>query len=125
MKTNRVFKVIKVAFFIALGVFLFGFVTMSLWNYLIPELFHGPMLNFGQAIGLLLLSKILFGGFKGGFGGCGGRWNGRQHWKMRFEEKLSKMTPEEREKFKQNISGKCRSWYGSGDWNCEAETKEE
>jgi hypothetical protein len=39
------------------------YVTMSLWNWLIPALFHGPLLTFWQTAGLFLLSKILLSGF--------------------------------------------------------------
>jgi hypothetical protein len=38
------------------------FVTMNLWNWLIPVLFHGPVLTFWQTAGLFLLSKILLTG---------------------------------------------------------------
>ncbi len=44
-----------------IGVAVLGWVTMSLWNWLIPELFHGPLINYWQALGLFILSKILFG----------------------------------------------------------------
>jgi hypothetical protein len=44
--------------FITLAVF----VTMTLWNALIPSLFHGPVLTFWQTAGLFILSKILLSG---------------------------------------------------------------
>lgn len=62
MKTLRVFK------FIGFGILGLGFitlaifVTMSLWNALIPVLFHGPVLTFWQTAGLFILSKILLSG---------------------------------------------------------------
>jgi len=62
MKTMRVFK------FIGFGILGLGFVTlaifvtMSLWNALIPLLFHGPVLTFWQTAGLFILSKILLSG---------------------------------------------------------------
>ena len=45
---------------------LFGFVIMWLWNWLMPELFGLSIISYWQAVGLLILSKILFGGL-----GCG------------------------------------------------------
>jgi len=88
-----------------LAVAVFGLVTMTLWNLLIPSLFNGPQINFWQALGLLLLSKILFWGFGGkkphGYYGAYG--------KHRFYEKIASLTPEEREAFKQKMAEKwCR-----------------
>jgi hypothetical protein len=103
----RIFKGIKIIAAIAFFVTAFGFGTMHLWNWLVPALFHGPIISFGQAIGLLVLSKILFGGFLGGWRGrgrCGG--NNREHWKQRMQERIAKMTPEEKEKFKNRCGGK-------------------
>lgn len=36
--------------------------TMLLWNAVMPELFHVPAISFWQALGLLLLSGLLFRG---------------------------------------------------------------
>ncbi len=110
MKRHYIFKGIKIALFVAGAVLLIGYVVMRLWNHLVPELFHGPAIGFCQAVGLLILSRILFGGFKGR--GCGrhcgaGRWRGG--WKKRFEEKLSNLTPEEREKFRKHMSDRCNT----------------
>jgi hypothetical protein len=97
----------RAAKFLAFAVVMFGvfgFATMVLWNALIPDLFRGPFLTFWQAIGLLVLSHILFHNF----GGRGhGHW-GHRHWKHRFEAKLAAMTPEEREKFTEEYHHCCR-----------------
>ncbi|UKN01080.1 hypothetical protein K6119_15220 [Paracrocinitomix mangrovi] len=45
---------------------LFGFVVMWLWNWLMPEIFGLPIITFWQGVGIVILSKILFGGFGGG-----------------------------------------------------------
>ena len=45
---------------------LFGFITMWLWNALIPEIFGLAVITYWQAVGLLILFKILFGGFGSG-----------------------------------------------------------
>jgi hypothetical protein len=76
--------------------------VMGLWNWLAPTIFGGRTIDFWQALGILILSKILFGGFRGrsGFGG---------HWKRRMRERWEQMTPEEREKFRQGMAGRCGS----------------
>ena len=99
-------KGLKILKWVVLGaVFIaaFGWVTMSLWNWLVPALFNGPVLNFWQALGLLVLSKILFSGFGGKRHGHG------RHWKHSYYEKLSRMTPEERAQFKEKMKERwCR-----------------
>lgn len=63
-------KVVKVFFFIILGIgiaFLVGYIVMRLWNWLMPELFGLPIVGYWQAVGILLLAKIIFG-FGGGDG---------------------------------------------------------
>lgn len=82
---------------------LLTFLTQQLWNWLVPDLFRGPVITFWQALGLLLLSKILFGGL-----GKGGH-SGPHSWKRRAHEKFSRMSPEEREALKQRMWEKwCR-----------------
>lgn len=65
-----VVKICKVLFFIVLGLsiaFLVGYVVMRLWNWLMPELFGLPTVGYWQAVGILILAKIIFG-FGGGDG---------------------------------------------------------
>lgn len=96
----------KVLFFIlcfAGAVLLFGAVVMGLWNAILPHVLGVKAISFVQALGILLLSKILFGGFGGGR-----RWGGRGHeWKQRMKQKWEKMTPDEREKFKAEWKDRC------------------
>lgn len=75
-----------------------GYGFMWLWNWLIPSLFSGPLINFWQAVGLIALSKILFGGChsgrkckccNSGGGSIGGNW--RKKWESMPEEKKEKM----------------------------------
>jgi hypothetical protein len=84
---------------IVLFVVVIGEIVMHLWNWLLPPLFGWHTIGFWQALGLLLLSRILLGGF-GGHGGPGGR-------RRRMQERWDKMTPEEREKFRQGMKGRC------------------
>jgi len=71
----------------------FGYVTMLLWNALLPVIFHLPMITFWQAVGLLILARLLFGSF-----GHPGRGHHRP-WGHDFRHKMENMTPEEREQF--------------------------
>jgi hypothetical protein len=89
------FAVLAVLFFIV-----FGFIVKSLWNWLMPALFGWHLITFWQAVGLLILSRILFGGFRGGYGHRG-------RWRHRMMERWEQMTPEEREKFRQGFRGRC------------------
>ena len=99
---NRRFtRVPKFILFAALAVTVFSFVVMSLWNWLMPSIFGLHAITFGQALGLLVLSKILFSGFRGRPGGPG------MHWRRRMTERWEQMTPEEREKFKEGMKGRC------------------
>lgn len=47
-------------------VVLFGFIMMWLWNALMPDIFGLPVITYWQGVGLLILAKIMFGGFGGG-----------------------------------------------------------
>lgn len=100
MKGNRFVKVAKVAVIGVAAATAVTFVTMTLWNVLMPEIFAVRAISFWQALGLLVLSKILFGGFRPGRGGS-------PRWRRRMMERWEQMTPEEREKFKQGIRRGC------------------
>ena len=75
---------------------LVSLVVMLLWNWLVPSLFSGPAIGFWQAAGLLVLSRILFGGLRGR-GGYG--WRHHRAWHQRWH----RMTPEERERFRESF----------------------
>ena len=74
---------------------LFGEIVMHLWNWLMPAIFGLKMITFWQAIGLLILARILVGGMGGG----GGSRHRRQ--RRHLEERWENMTPEEREKLRE------------------------
>ena len=65
MKTKNCFKYAGFGVLGVAGLILFTFVVMWLWNWLVPELFNGPVLGYWQTLGLLVLSKILFSGIGG------------------------------------------------------------
>ena len=75
-----------------------GLAVMLLWNQLVPELFHGPELRYWQALGLLILSRLLVGGLRGGHG----------HWRQRrWRERWEQMSPEERERLRASLASRC------------------
>ena len=86
---------IKIRFILKLAVtiVLFGLATMWLWNSLMPELFKLPSLNFGQSMGLLVLSRLLFGGF--GILKDAGHFMARKE-RQAILEGWHSMTPEQR-----------------------------
>ena len=100
MKRNWTVRVLKIALLGTLAIVVFGFVVMSLWNWLMPAVFGWRLINFWQALGLLVLSKILFGGFHRGVGR-------NMHWRRRMMERWEQMTPEEREKFREGMRDRC------------------
>jgi hypothetical protein len=91
---------LKFAAFALIAVVVAGAVVMGLWNALLPDLFGWHAIGFWQALGLLVLSRILLGGWRGGRGYG-------MHWRGRMMERWAQMTPEEREKFRAGMRGRC------------------
>ena len=85
MRRKWVFIVPAAIIGMVLFAFLGGTIVRLLWNWLLPVLFGFPQITFWQAIGILALSRILFGGF----GLHGGR---SRH-----------MSPEQREQYRQRM----------------------
>jgi hypothetical protein len=73
-----------------------GELVLHLWNWLAPALFGFREVTFWQALGLLALCRILFGGF-GLSGGASNRSRGR------MRDRWEQMTPAERERFRQEF----------------------
>lgn len=78
------------------GVALLIFVAMSLWNWLMPSIFHLPVIGYWETAGLMLLFRLIFG-----FGGHHGRHRFRH--RNHFGDRWEKMTPEERKKFSEHL----------------------
>ena len=97
-------RLIWIAPLAILGMVLFawigGEVVLHLWNWLLPALFGWRQITFWQAVGLLALCRILFGGF-------GGRGLHRSNFRRRMGERWERMTPEQREKFGQGMRSRC------------------
>lgn len=107
MKTWPIRYVARGIVFVLAAAAGFGFVVMTLWNAVIPAVFNGPTLTFWQAVGLLLLSHVLFRGWVPWRNG--GNWQ-HERWRRRFEEKLAAMTPDEREQFRAEWKLRC-GWH--------------
>jgi hypothetical protein len=96
-----VLKGLGIAVFAVAFLVLVGAVVMWLWNALVPALFHGPLLSYWQAVGLLVLTRILVGGLRGHRGGHG-------HWaRHRLRERWEQMTPEERAAMRERMQNHC------------------
>ncbi|MFN8278332.1 MAG: hypothetical protein U0T84_12690 [Chitinophagales bacterium] len=90
---------------VAVGLFfllILGF--QYLWNAIIPDVLHLGTITYWQALGLLVISRMLFGGF-------GFRWmnnsNGQRFWRERMKMKMQHMSDEEREEFKRRVRERC------------------
>jgi hypothetical protein len=100
MRMNSLAKGLKFALLAAALVAGLSAVVMGLWNWLMPELFGWHPIGFWQAVGLLVLSKILLGGLRGGPGH-------HLRWRARMFERWEQMSDEEREKFRAGMRGRC------------------
>lgn len=99
MRRNRALRFALFAPMAIAGLALFGILVRWLWNAVLPPVTGWHEITYWQALGLLVLSKILFGGF-----GCGsGRWYSRR----RMRERWAELTPEEREKFRDAMRSRC------------------
>ena len=78
--------ILAMLLFVALG----GELVLQLWNWLLPPLFGWHQITFWQALGILALCRILFGGF-------GGRGFSRS----------KRMSREDRERFRQRMRERC------------------
>jgi len=88
------FVIAGMALFCALG----GYIVRQLWNWLTPSLFGWRVITFWQALGLLALCRILFGGF--------GVFGSRSHRYRPISERWKDMSPEERERFRRGMWGR-------------------
>lgn len=98
-----------------LFVFAGGEIVRLLWNWLAPVLFGLPAITFWQALGLLVLCRILFGGF--GLSGSKRHGSGRHardrmadRVAERVSERMEAMTPQERERIRERV----RERWGTG-----------
>ena len=85
--------IVAMVLFVAIG----GELVMHLWNWLLPPLFGWHQVTFWEALGILVLCRILFGGFGHHHG------SGRSKFRRRMDERCGNMTPEERDQFRQRM----------------------
>jgi hypothetical protein len=74
---------------------------MFLWNAILPAVLGVKAITFYQALGILVLSKILFGGFKGSHG-----HHPFNHHRKDIHQKWMLLSEEEREKMKAEWHGR-------------------
>ena len=86
---------VRFALFGVLAIGVVGAAVMLLWN----ALFGTPMIGFWQALGLLVLSRILVGGLRGR--------GGHGHWRGRMMARWEQMSEEERERFRAGLGRRC------------------
>ncbi len=102
-------KAVMILVFCTAFVMLFSYIVMRLWNGILPDVLGVKIISFWQAMGILVLSKILFSGF-------GGFHHKKEQFKNRFRQKMldkwEHMTPEEKQKFKDEWKNRCRGWGG-------------
>lgn len=101
---RRKFRRWMIPFFVLGALAIKGGIFLLVWNALIPDLFHGPVIDFVQAVGLIVLAKLLFGfGGRGfgprGFGHHGFGHHGRHHWKHMSDEDREKLRAEFKMRF--------------------------
>lgn len=103
MRRFWVFRGLRLIAFATSAVVLLGYVVMALWNAVLPAVTGLHAITFVQALGLLVLSRILFGGLRG-WGRRGGPW------RARMQARWQQMSPEERERFRDMMGSRrgCR-----------------
>jgi len=84
---------------------LFGLIVMLLWNSILPQVLNVSALTYWQAVGLLVLCRILFGSFFRGGPGYGppGSWRGRSMWWSKWQN----MGEEEKAKLREQWRNRC------------------
>ena len=91
--------------FLLVPIFILGIAALItwLWNSLIPPIFGLGTITYWQAFGLFILSRILFGGFRGHGSSRYGHYGRMSH----FRKKWMNMTEEERQKYKEEWKKCC------------------
>ena len=97
MHTNWFAKTLQILIVLLIVIAGFGQAVLQLWNHLMPRIFGLPTLTFWQAVGLMALAWIFFGGWRGA-GYLGGAFGPRG-------PRADRMTPEQRELFRKAMSG--------------------
>jgi len=80
-----------------------GVAAMLLWNALLPQIIQVTTINYWQALGLMLLGRILFGRFKFG----PGSWRGENGPRHLLKDKLMTMDETDRASFREEWRKRC------------------
>lgn len=107
MKPRKLFWTLVLI--IPLAILAMSTVVMYLWNWLLPAIFTGvASISLWQAAGLLVLSRILFGGFRGH-----GRWHGRRACRGGHggfaRWRVAALNDEERAAWRERMQQRCSS----------------
>ena len=98
MKARTGFKYAGFGVLGVAAVFAFTFAVMWLWNWLVPEVFNGPILSYWQTLGLLVLTKIIFSGMGGGSSKSSHKHKHKRYcnddfprskWRKKYEAKMN------------------------------------
>jgi hypothetical protein len=109
MKRHWIWKGLKVLVFLGLALGVLGLAVMALWNAVLPGLTGLHTISFAQALGLLVLARLLFGSFRG-------RRHGGWFWRHRMRARWEQMSPQERERFREALQARgncCRPQPGT------------
>ncbi len=101
MKKKWMKKIPLVIGAVALGAAAFSGVVMLLWNATLTPVLHISAISIWQAAGILLLSKILFSGFRGR------RGMGGYHKRKMMQMKWQTLTDEQKQQFQGRMHGCC------------------
>jgi hypothetical protein len=101
--------ILAMAAFVVIG----GEIVLHLWNWLLPSLFGWRQITFWQALGILILCRVLFGGL-------GMHRPRRSNFRRRMKERCEHMTPEERERFRQRMRERWGFGPSAGESNAQS-----
>ena len=114
--SKKIMKGVGIAIFAVLAIFAFGYCFQLLWNWLIPDLFNGPVITFWQGMGLILLGKLIVGGRPGGGCKCKkSKWKKKKEYWTKYKnsedfkqwkESCKTMSEEEKNEMKQKMKEK-------------------
>lgn len=123
MKYNKQYGFYKLKFLLMFLVAsaVFSLLVMLLWNWLIPVIFNGPLITYWQALGILILARLLTGGLPGNKPGHYSKhmMHVKKHWREKWED----MSPEEKEAMKKKYRNRCGPFFKDfEDWDEKKET---
>jgi hypothetical protein len=102
MNTTRKRRIAKLLALLPVFLIVFAglvWAVSALWNWLMPTIFAVRTITYWQALGLMALSWILFGGLRGS-------GSGRGSWRHDMRRRWERMTPTEREEFVKGLNSR-------------------